>query len=133
MQLLGLTWANADRRSLEAPLKNLVALQHSDGGWSQTPNLESDAYATGQVLYTMHELGVPSNDPAYRSGVAYLLGTQREDGSWFVRSRAPKFQPYFQSGFRYDHDQWISAAGTAWAAMGLSYAVPEKSLAASLH
>jgi ankyrin repeat protein len=130
MQLLGLKWANAGRPSLEEPLKNLVALQHSDGGWSQTPNLGSDAYATGQVLYTMHELGVPSSDPAYRSGVAYLLSTQREDGSWFVRSRAPKFQPYFQSGFRYDHDQWISSAATAWAVMGLSYAVPEKSLTA---
>ena len=130
MQLLGLKWANAGRPSLEEPLKSLLALQHSDGGWSQTPNLASDAYATGQVLYTMHELGVPSSDPAYRSGVAYLLSTQREDGSWFVRSRAPKFQPYFQSGFAYNHDQWISAAGTAWAAMGLSYAVPEESLTA---
>ena len=132
MQLLGFKWANAGRPPLEEPLKNLVALQHSDGGWSQTPNLGSDAYATGQVLYTMHELGIRAGDPAYRSGVAFLLSTQREDGSWFVRSRAPKFQPYFQSGFRYDHDQWISSAGTAWAAMGLSYAVPEKSLAADL-
>jgi Ankyrin repeats (3 copies)/Squalene-hopene cyclase C-terminal domain len=130
MQLLGLKWANADRRSLEDPLKRLMALQHSDGGWAQTPNLASDAYATGQVLYTMHELGIPATDPAYRSGVAFLLSTQREDGSWFVTSRAPKFQPYFQSGVAYNHDQWISAAGTAWAAMGLSYAVPEKSLTA---
>ena len=130
MQLLGLKWANADRRSLEESLKQLMGLQHSDGGWSQTPNLASDAYATGQVLYTMHDLGIPATDPAYRSGVAYLLSTQREDGSWYVRSRAPKFQPYFQSGFRYDHDQWISSAATAWAVMGLSYAVPEKSLTA---
>ena len=132
MQLLGLKWASADRRSLEDPLKKLVALQHSDGGWAQTPTLGSDAYATGQVLYTMHELGIPASDPAYRSGVAYLLSTQREDGSWYVRSRAPKFQPYFQSGFSYDHDQWISSAATAWAAMGLSYAVPEKSLTAAM-
>jgi hypothetical protein len=133
MQLLGLKWANTSRPALEEPLKNLVALQHSDGGWSQTPNLASDAYATGQVLYAMHEMGIAATDPAYRSGVAYLLSTQREDGSWFVRSRAPKFQPYFQSGFSYDHDQWISSAATAWAAMGLSYAVPEKSLAASAY
>ena len=133
MQLLGLKWANAARPSLESSLKNLIALQRSDGGWSQTPNLASDAYATGQALYTMHELGIPASDPAYRSGVAFLLSTQRDDGSWYVRSRAPKFQPYFQSGFRYEHDQWISSAGTAWAAMALSYAVPEKSLTANAY
>jgi ankyrin repeat protein len=132
MQLLGLSWAHSDRRTLEEPLKKLVALQHPDGGWAQTPALGSDAYATGQVLYTMHELGIPATDSAYRSGVAFLLSTQREDGSWYVRSRAPKFQPYFQSGFQYDHDQWISSAATAWAAMGLSYAVSDKSLTADL-
>jgi hypothetical protein len=130
MQLLGLKWANADRRSLDEPLKKLLALQHSDGGWAQTPELASDAYGTGQVLYTLHELGIPASDPAYRSAVAYLLSRQRDDGSWYVRSRAPKIQPYFQSGFRYDHDQWISSAATAWAAMGLAYAVPEKPLTA---
>jgi hypothetical protein len=133
MQLLGLKWANADLRSLEEPLKKLAALQHSDGGWAQTLDLASDAYATGQVLYTLRELGTPASDATYRSGVAYLLSTQREDGSWYVRSRAPKFQPYFQSGFPYDHDQWISSAATAWASMALSYAVPEKSLTAGIH
>jgi hypothetical protein len=34
-------------------------------------------------------------------------------------SRSFKFQPYFQSGFPYDHDQWISQAGTAMATIGL--------------
>ena len=130
MQLLGLKWANTDQRWLQDPLKALLALQRSDGGWAQTPELASDAYATGQVLYTLHELGIPAGDAAYRSGVAYLLSTQHEDGSWYVRSRAPKFQPYFQSGFRHDHDQWISSAATAWAAMALTYAAPEKLLAA---
>jgi len=28
-------------------------------------------------------------------------------------SGAPEVQKYFQSGFPYDHDQWISMAGTA--------------------
>lgn len=122
MQLLGLKWANADRASLEKPLKALVALQRADGGWSQTPYLASDAYGTATVLYTMHELGVPASDPAYRRGVNYLLRTQLADGSWHVASRAPKFQPYFQSGFPHDHDQWISSAATAWAVIALTYA-----------
>ncbi|HEV2687073.1 MAG TPA: ankyrin repeat domain-containing protein, partial [Bryobacteraceae bacterium] len=130
MQLLGLKWAGSNTRELQDPLHNLVTLQRSDGGWAQTPDLASDAYATGQVLYTMHELGIPANDAAYRRGVAFLLKTQLPDGSWHVSSRAPKFQPYFQSGFPHDHDQWISSSATAWAAMALSYAAPEKPMTA---
>ena len=34
-----------------------------------------------------------------------------------------KFQPYFESGFPFAHDQWISAAGTSWAAMALALSV----------
>ncbi len=122
MQLLGLKWSGADRDSLQALLSALIAQQREDGGWAQSPDLASDAYATGEALYTLHELGAAATSPAYRRGVDYLLRTQREDGSWHVRSRAPKFQPYFQSGFPHDHDQWISAAGTAWAATALAYA-----------
>jgi hypothetical protein len=40
-----------------------------------------------------------------------------------VKTRAAGFQPYFQSGFPHDHNQWISQSGTAWAAMALSVAV----------
>ncbi len=133
MQLLGLKWANADRGSLDPRLKQLTALQHPDGGWAQTPDLASDAYATATSLYTLHELGTPPSDSAYRRGVEYLLRTQLADGSWHVASRAPKFQPYFQSGFPHDHDQWISAAATAWATMALSYTSSEKPLTAGLH
>jgi len=123
MQLLGLKWAGVERRELDDRLKKLIALQRADGGWAQTPDLTSDAYATGQVLYTIHEMGASANDAAYRRGVAYLLKTQLADGSWHVASRAPKFQPYFQSGFPHDHDQWISSSATAWATMALMHAI----------
>jgi hypothetical protein len=55
----------------------------------------------------------------YRRGVAFLLSTQHEDGSWYVRSRSIPFQPYFESGFPHGHDQWISISATNWAAMAL--------------
>jgi hypothetical protein len=84
------------------------------------------------VLYTLHELGTPASDAAYRHGVEYLLRTQLPDGSWHVASRAPKFQPYFQSGFPHDHDQWISAAATAWSTMALAYASSDKAQTAAL-
>jgi ankyrin repeat protein len=129
MQVLGLKWAGANRRSLapglrmvmQQGLQRLIRQQREDGGWAQTADLASDAYATGQVLYTLHELGVPVNDPAYRRGVQYLLQTQQSDGSWLVKSRSPKFQPYFDTTFPYGHDQWISSAATAWSTMALSY------------
>jgi hypothetical protein len=121
MQLLGLKWANWSAAVRQSRTRELIAQQRADGGWAQTPYLGSDAYATGQALYTLHELGVPSTDATFRLGTQYLLKTQKEDGSWHVASRAMKIQPYFESGFPHGHDQWISMAATAWAAMALSF------------
>jgi hypothetical protein len=126
MQLLGLQWTRMPVKQRE---DELLALQHDDGGWAQNPWLPADAYATGQALYALHELGLASSDRAYQRAVQYLLGTQQGDGSWHVSSRAPKFQPYFQSGFPHDDDQWISSAATAWAAMALAYAIPVTKIA----
>ena len=68
----------------------------------------------------MKESGVAAKfSGAYEKGVAYLLKTQLDDASWYVRSRAVKLQPYFQSGFPDDHEQWISYGATANAAVGL--------------
>jgi squalene cyclase len=126
MQVLGLKWA-AD--SAAVPLaKSLAAKQQADGGWAQNAYLKSDAYATGQALHALIESGAfhPA-DAVIQRGVHYLLATQQEDGSWHVRSRSPKFQPYFQSGFPHNHDQWISMAATGWAAMAIAEgAEPEK-------
>ena len=98
MQILGLTWAGAEQEFVATAADELKRLQRTDGGWAQTPELESDAYATGQVLYTLHEAGVPSTKPLRAAQL--LVRTQRDDGSWYVKSRAPKFQPYFQSNCR---------------------------------
>jgi ankyrin repeat protein len=129
MQLLGLKWAGASRRVWQSGIFKLIQQQRADGGWAQTADLPSDAYATGQALYTLHELGVPVTDPAYCRGVRYLLETQQGDGSWHVKSRSPKFQPYFETVFPYGHDQWISASATGWAAMALSYASGPRQIA----
>ncbi len=130
MQLLGLQWAGGDGAMRDRFRRDILAAQRGDGGWAQTPELASDAYATGQTLYALHEAGVPASDAAYRRGAEFLLKTQLADGSWHVISRAPKLQPYFQSGFPHDHDQWISSMGTAWATIALSYRLGEKQVAA---
>ncbi len=123
MQLLGLAWAGDRSGRLEALTRGLLAQQAADGGWSQRQGFPSDAYATGQALYALHQAGrMPTSDAAYQRGVKYLLSSRFPDGSWHVKSRAVKFQPYFESGFPHGHDQWISAAGTAWAASALALA-----------
>jgi ankyrin repeat protein len=125
MQLLGLAWAGTDGSMLRARSEKLLAQQQPDGGWAQRAGFPSDAYATGQALYALHEAtGLSASSAAYQRGVKYLLDTQFEDGSWHVISRAVKFQPYFDSGFPYGHDQWISSAGTAWAATALALTAP---------
>ena len=46
MQLLGMTWAKSNPDQLRTAGEQLGAEQRPDGGWSQLPYLESDAYAT---------------------------------------------------------------------------------------
>jgi squalene cyclase len=123
-RIAGLKAAGVPDREIEKAALALTKEQRADGGWSQTAYLDSDAYATGIVLSTLYRTGfLKASDPAYTRGVAYLMKTQFPDGSWYVRSRSPKLQPYFQSAFPYDHDQWISASATAMAVMALAPAV----------
>jgi ankyrin repeat protein len=122
-RILGLHAAGLSTSDLQSAADRLLDLQRDGGGWAQSEYLQPDAYATGLVLDALFRTGLlKASEPAYRRGVAFLLRTQFPDGSWFVRSRVPKFQPYFQSGFPFDHDQWISSAGTAWAVMALTHA-----------
>ena len=125
MRLLGLVWGRASRAAIGDAANRLASVQRPDGGWAQLPALESDAYATGQALVALRESGrFQPASPAFIKGVKYLLGTQAPDGSWHVRGRSLPVQPLFESGFPHGRDQWISAAGTSWAAMALSLAVP---------
>jgi squalene cyclase len=74
----------------------------------------------------LYEAGIHTTDPAYKKGVAFLLETQKPDGTWHVAGRSSKFQPYFESGFPYGHDQWISAAATSWATAALALTQPKR-------
>lgn len=125
--LLGLAWSKAGRDALDRAARGLQSLQHKDGGWSQLSAMPADAYATGMALYALYEGGIPVNHSSYRSGLRYLLDTQAGDGTWHVKARSLPIQPYFESGYPYGHDQWISAAGTAYATMAIAAAVePER-------
>ena len=119
-RLLGLGWTGALVSEPVEGLRDLLSRQRPDGGWAQLPTLESDAYSTGQVLVALRLGGrIPPSHGSYQSGLRYLLDTQREDGSWYVKSRSRPFQPYFESGFPHGKDQWISICATSWATMAL--------------
>jgi ankyrin repeat protein len=122
-RLLGLHWSKAEGKAIRAAAKDLMRQQRADGGWSQLATLESDAYATGQSLFALAESNsVATKDKAFTKGIAFLLNTQMADGSWFVKSRSLPIQPHFESGFPFGKDQFISAAGTNWASLALTYA-----------
>ena len=123
-RVLGLSWASANRRSIDAASRALQSLQRADGGFSQLPTMSSDAYATGLALFALHEAGMPAGHRVYQAGLKYLLTTQAADGTWHVKSRSLEFQPYFESGYPYGHDQWISAAGAAYAVLAIAAGVP---------
>jgi ankyrin repeat protein len=127
-RLLGLAWFGKDKAATQKALRELLARQRPDGGWSDIESMESGAYATGKSLFALQTAGLPPSDAAYRRAVQYLLSTQQEDGSWYVRTRAMAFQPYFDAGFPHGFDQWISAAGTSWATMALSLASPAQTM-----
>ena len=81
-------------------------------------------YPCSYMIYApaFDALPITAKDAVYQRGVTFLLQTQLEDGSWFVRSRAIPIQPYFDSGFPHGHDQFISAAAANWATMALMLA-----------
>jgi ankyrin repeat protein len=124
MRLMGLVWTDAPRAAVEAAIREIRERQEASGGWSQFGRTEPDAYATGLSLYALHVAGVRATDEAYRRGVAFLLSTQYQDGTWLVRTHSFPVQRYFESGFPYGRHQWISTAGTSWASLAIAQTLP---------
>lgn len=105
--------------------QELLESQRADGGWGQLPELESDAYATGTTLVTLHQAGgLGAGDAAYRKGLRYLMASQLEDGSWHVKTRSQPIQTYYESGYPHGDDQFISISAAGWATTALAFALP---------
>ncbi len=109
-------WNRLDRPAKEAqPLvKRIKERQNKDGGWSQTKDMASDAWATGQALYALAHAGVKSDEPVIQRAQAFLIKTQRADGSWPMTSRPAK-----PGGEGAKSLVPITGAGSAWAVLGL--------------
>lgn len=94
----------------------LLALQNEDGGWSQTSDRPSDAYATGMALYA---LAGRADGAALERARAFLVRTQEDDGSWPMTSR-----PMPDGGAPAKDLRPITYASTAWATLGLLRSSP---------
>jgi hypothetical protein len=95
-------------------LTRIKERQNSDGGWSQTRDMASDAWATGQALYALACAGMKPDDPVIARGHAFLVRAQRDDGSWPMASR-----PVKAGGAGSKSLIPITGAGSAWAVLGL--------------
>jgi squalene-hopene/tetraprenyl-beta-curcumene cyclase len=105
----------------ERAVKELLALQRADGGWS-LPSLgdwkgfdgrandakaASDGYGTGLVVYVLRQAGLAKDHAAVKRGVAWLKANQRASGRWFTKS------------LNTDRSHYITHAGTAFAVLAL--------------
>lgn len=109
-------WKRLDRPQAEIdPLvRQILDHQHDDGGWSQSKEMTSDAWATGQALYALAHAGLTPKDSAIARGQHFLMKTQRDDGSWLMTSRPTK-----SGGDGSSSLIPITGAGAAWAVLGL--------------
>jgi ankyrin repeat protein len=125
MRLMGLVWTKASREDINAAMRQVLSQQAPDGGWPQRDHDATDAYATGMSLFALHEAGTSVTSDVYRKGVAFLLRNQYQNGAWFVKTRAYPVQAYFESGYPFGRNQWISAAGAAWASLAIANTLPD--------
>jgi hypothetical protein len=94
-------------------IRRTLERQNADGGWSQAKDMASDAWATGQALYALAHARVKSTEPAMTRGQAFLIKTQREDGSWPMTSRS-----ITPDGKGSTSLIPITGAGSSWAVLG---------------
>lgn len=118
LRLLAQVRVGKSMSELQPAIDQLLAKQHSDGGWGQIGDLASDAFATGQALYVLNLAGVRNDRAEIEHGVAFLVKNQNDDGSWPMKSRAhPGAKPF-------TNPVPITYFGSAWAVLGIVRSVP---------
>ena len=119
-RLSGLHLLGATSEELQSARDVVLAAQRDDGGWPQLDDMPSDAYATGQTLCVLIATGMAPTAPECQRGIEFLLRTQHDDGSWFVKTRSTPVQVIFDNGDPHGTDQFISTPATCWALTALA-------------
>lgn len=119
LRLLVAVRSQADPTSWAGDLASILSQQRPDGGWAQTPEMGSDAFATGQTLYVLTLAGLKPDSPEADRARAFLVSTQTDDGAWPMVSR-----PAVKGGGPAKDLQPITAAATAWATLALLRSSP---------
>jgi hypothetical protein len=108
-------------RSLNFAARRFYSTATNSFGGSQTSSLVTatplarhQTWATGQALYALAHAGVTADEPVIQRGHAFLIETQRDDGSWPMTSRPTK-----PGGEGAKYLIPITGAGSAWAVLGL--------------
>jgi hypothetical protein len=101
-------------------VESLLKQQNDDGGWSQTKEMKSDAYATGLALYVLSGQKAKGLDVTVRRAQVFLVDTQQPDGSWLMTSR--RAEPTGPGPAR--DLRPIKVVGTAWGTIGLVRSCP---------
>jgi cellulose synthase operon protein C len=91
-------WWLIDKTAFAAKIKRetgaLLSLENADGGWYELDSGPgaSAVYTTGQLTWTLLELGLPRDHPAIAKALKYLLAEQRDFGGWFQTSTHENFR-----------------------------------------
>jgi hypothetical protein len=124
LNLLVAIRAGKPRDTLQPRIDELFARQRPDGGWSQTPETMSDAFATGEILYVLSLAGYTAERSEIKRAIDFLVATQKPDGSWPMISRA---SPDGKPGGGAKLLTPITCAASSWATLGLARLVPKGS------
>jgi hypothetical protein len=122
LKLLLAIRAGKARSDLQLEIDELLAAQQPDGGWKQIPDWKSDAFATGQTLYVLTLAGESVERPQIKRAIAFLVSTQKSDGSWPMLSRSsPDGRPGSAKLLTP-----ITCSASSWATLGLAKLVPNR-------
>lgn len=81
---LGLVEAGSglNDRMLVRLRSKILEFQNKDGGFGFNRSATSNAFATGQTVYTLRKLGMVDGDRAVKRGTNWLIEQQKADGGW---------------------------------------------------